>query len=45
MRREVGAGMTACLGFLCAPVLSKSLLHVPASLAYPDGESLGGATG
>lgn len=40
MRREVGAG----LGFLCAPVLSKSLLHVPASLAYLAGESLG-ATG
>jgi len=29
MRREVWAG----LGFLCAPLLSKSLLHVPASLA------------
>lgn len=29
MKREVGAGMTAYLGFLCAPVLSKSLLLEP----------------
>jgi len=41
MRREVGAGMTAYPEFLCAPVLTKSLLHVPASPAYLAGESLG----
>lgn len=33
MRREVGAYR----GFLCAPVLSKNLLHVPASLAGATG--------
>ena len=41
MRRGVGAGMIAYLEFLCAMALAKSLLHVPASLAYLAGESLG----
>jgi len=41
MRREVGAGMTAYLEFLCAMALAKSLLYVPSSLAYLAGESLG----
>ncbi|MBM2836959.1 MAG: Lipid biosynthesis acyltransferase, partial [candidate division NC10 bacterium] len=41
MRREVGAGMTAYLEFLCAMALAKSLLYVPSSLAYLAGELLG----